>query len=42
MIRKLLILLVVAGLVASVTACGRKGAVEAPPDSEYPRQYPTQ
>ncbi|MBL6946282.1 MAG: lipoprotein [Rhodospirillales bacterium] len=42
MMRKLLVALLVFGLVASLSACGRKGALEPPPDSTYPRQHPTQ
>jgi|SaaInl7_200m_RNA_FD_contig_21_3275411_length_278_multi_6_in_0_out_0_2 predicted small lipoprotein YifL len=41
-IRKILVALLVFGMVASLSACGRKGALEPPPDSTYPRQYPTQ
>lgn len=40
--RKLVVLLLVLGVVAGTSACGRKSAPEAPPDSTYPRQYPTQ
>ncbi|MBC8158790.1 MAG: lipoprotein [Alphaproteobacteria bacterium] len=41
-IRKFLVALLVLGMVASISACGRKGALEDPPDGTYPRQYPTQ
>jgi predicted small lipoprotein YifL len=40
MTRLLTIALVLAVAAASVTACGRKGAPEAPPGSTYPAQYP--
>lgn len=42
MIRRLLILLVIIGLVAPLGACGRKGSLQPPPGSTYPREYPTQ
>ena len=32
---------VVAGLVLSAAACGRKGAPEPPPGADYPRTYPS-
>ncbi len=41
-LRKLLVLFVILGIAAGVSACGRKNAPEQPPDSSYPRQYPTQ
>jgi len=41
-LRKILVAILVFGMVASLSACGRKGALEPPPDSTYPRQYPTQ
>lgn len=41
-LRKLTILLLVLGIAAGAAACGRKSAPEAPPDSTYPRQYPTE
>ena len=41
MIRNLLVIALVLGLLAPVAACGRKSAPQAPPESEYPRQYPT-
>jgi len=40
MTRMLTIALVTLLMAASLTACGRKGAPEAPPGSEYPAQYP--
>lgn len=42
MIRRILIALLVIGLLAPLAACGRKGKIEPPPDSTYPRDYPTQ
>lgn len=36
-----LVVLVAAGLVIAVGGCGRKGAPERPPGSDYPRPYPT-
>ena len=41
MIRNLLVIALVLGLVAPIAACGRKSAPQAPPGTEYPRQYPT-
>lgn len=41
-LRKLVVLFLVLGMVSATAACGRKGPVEAPPDSTYPRDYPTQ
>ena len=40
MIRKLLIIVLIAGLAASVGACGRKDKPERRPGSDFPRQYP--
>lgn len=40
MTRTLTVALVAVLMVASLTACGRKGAPEAPPGSTYPSQYP--
>lgn len=42
MFRRILIALLVVGIVASLGACGRKGKVEPPEGSDFPRQYPTQ
>lgn len=42
MMRRLLIALLVLGLLVPLTACGRKGALEAPPGSTYPRDYPAE
>ena len=41
-VRKLTILLLVLGIAAGAAACGRKSAPEQPPDSTYPRDYPSQ
>ena len=41
-LRKLLVVAVILGIAAGVSSCGRKSAPEQPPDSTYPRQYPTQ
>jgi hypothetical protein len=40
MIRKLLVIVLLVGLTASLGACGRKDKPEHPPGSDYPRQYP--
>jgi predicted small lipoprotein YifL len=40
MIRKLLLIVLVLAMAAPLGACGRKGHLDTPPDSEYPRQYP--
>jgi predicted small lipoprotein YifL len=40
--RKALVLILALGVLASTAACGRKSALEPPPDSTYPREYPTQ
>ncbi|MDX9861677.1 MAG: lipoprotein [Rhodospirillales bacterium] len=42
MMRRLLIALLVIGMLAPLAACGRKGNLEPPPGSTYPRQYPTE
>lgn len=42
MIRKLLVLLLVAAVASPLVGCGRKATPKAPPGSEYPRDYPTQ
>lgn len=42
MMRRLLIALLVLGLLVPMAACGRKGALEAPPGSTYPKQYPAE
>ncbi|MDH5747710.1 MAG: lipoprotein [Rhodospirillales bacterium] len=31
----------IVGMAAGLTACGRKGLPHHPPDSDYPRQYPS-
>ena len=41
MIRNILVIALVLGLAAPVTACGRKSVPQAPPETEYPRQYPS-
>jgi hypothetical protein len=41
MIRKLMLIVLIIGLAASVGACGRKSKPEHPPGSDYPRQYPS-
>lgn len=35
-----LMLMLVAVLAAPLGACGKKGTLEPPEDSEYPREYP--
>jgi predicted small lipoprotein YifL len=40
MTRMLTLALVAILLTASLSACGRKGAPEAPPGSTYPSSYP--
>ena len=40
MTRFLTLALVTLLMAASLTACGRKGAPEAPPGSTYPSSYP--
>lgn len=40
MTRMLTLTLVAILLTASLSACGRKGAPEAPPGSTYPSTYP--
>lgn len=42
MTRRLLIALLVLGLLVPLAACGRKGALEPPPGSTYPREYPAE
>lgn len=42
MTRVLTIALVAVLMTASLSACGRKGAPEAPPGSTYPSDYPNQ
>ena len=42
MAKKLLIVLLVLAMASPLVACGRKSRPEPPPDSTYPRQYPTQ
>ncbi|MCG8509012.1 MAG: lipoprotein [Rhodospirillales bacterium] len=41
-LRKTLILVLALGILASTAACGRKSAPKPPPDSTYPREYPTE
>ncbi len=41
MIRNILVIVLVLGLVAPIAACGRKSVPQAPPGTEYPKQYPT-
>jgi hypothetical protein len=40
-VRRLLLLLLVAGLVLPAAGCGRKGQPEPPPGADYPRTYPS-
>jgi predicted small lipoprotein YifL len=40
MMRKFFVVVLIAGLAASLGACGRKDKPEPPPGSDYPRQYP--
>ncbi len=40
MSRLAMVLLVVFGVAMATAACGRKGAPEAPPGSDYPKVYP--
>lgn len=42
MTRLLTFALVAVLMAATLTACGRKGAPEAPPGSTYPSTYPDQ
>lgn len=43
MTRRLISLLLVLALAASIAACGRKGPPESPPgkEDEFPRMYPS-
>jgi len=38
--KRALVISIALAVVLSVSACGRKGAPEKPPGSDYPRQYP--
>lgn len=40
MLRRLVVLLLIAVMASSVVGCGRKGAPEYPEGSDYPRKYP--
>lgn len=42
MIRVLVLVLVILGVALPLAGCGRKGALEAPPGTDYPRKYPSQ
>jgi predicted small lipoprotein YifL len=42
MMKRILVLLLVALMAAPVAGCGRKGNPERPEGSQFPRQYPTQ
>lgn len=39
--RLVTLLLLAAVMAAPLAACGKKGSLEPPPDSEYPRKYPS-
>ena len=41
MIRKLVLLALVLAIAVPVAGCGRKGALDAPEGTEYPREYPS-
>ncbi len=41
MIRKWLLVMLVAVLMVPLAGCGRKSAPVPPPDSDHPRKYPT-
>ncbi len=40
MLRTLALTILVAALLAPLAACGKKGGLDAPEGSTYPRQYP--
>jgi len=42
MLRRLVVALLIVGMLVPLAACGRRGALEPPPDGTYSRQYPTQ
>ncbi len=41
MLRRLILIVLVLAMAAPLGACGRKSSPALPPDSEYPRKYPT-
>lgn len=41
-LRKALLALLFVGLAIPLADCGRKGPLEPPPDSDYPRTYPAE
>jgi len=41
MTRKLIVIVLVLAVASPLAACGRKGSLETPPDSTYPRTYPS-
>ncbi|MBK8209352.1 MAG: hypothetical protein IPK78_04685 [Rhodospirillales bacterium] len=40
-VRRLLLLLLLAGLALPAAGCGRKGQPEPPPGADFPRTYPS-
>ena len=42
MLKRIVILVLVVAMASPLLACGRKAQPEPPPDTTYPRQYPTQ
>ena len=41
MARTLILVFLIALMAAPLVGCGRRGALEAPPGSDYPRKYPS-
>ena len=40
MLKRLLLIVLLATMLSPLTACGRKNDVEPPPGSNYPHDYP--
>ncbi len=41
MFRKIVLILAILVVAAPLGACGKKGSVKNPPDTTYPRKYPS-
>ena len=41
MIRKVILIILALAVALPAAGCGRKGKLEAPEDSRYPREYPS-
>ncbi len=41
MLRRIILIVLALAVALPIAGCGRRGALEAPEDSRYPREYPS-